>query len=71
MELTALFEIVSKSQFEILTLNQSAILQVAQLPFHHNDLFDRVLISQALANNLTVLTKDKAFASYSVGIEWA
>jgi PIN domain nuclease of toxin-antitoxin system len=66
-----LFEIISKSQFEILNLNQSAILHVAQLPFHHNDPFDRILISQAQTNNLTVLTKDKAFASYPVAIEWA
>ncbi|MFM9837958.1 MAG: type II toxin-antitoxin system VapC family toxin [Cyclobacteriaceae bacterium] len=71
MELIDLFEIIGKSQFEILNLNQSAILQVAQLPFHHNDPFDRVLISQAQTNNLTLLTKDKAFASYSVAVEWA
>jgi PIN domain nuclease of toxin-antitoxin system len=54
MELTALFEIIGKSQFEILNLNQSAILQVAALPFHHNDPFDRILISQAHTDNLTV-----------------
>jgi PIN domain nuclease of toxin-antitoxin system len=70
MELMDLFEIISKSQFEILNLNQLAILQVATLPFHHNDPFDRVLISQAQTNNLTVLTKDKAFDLYSVDIEW-
>jgi PIN domain nuclease of toxin-antitoxin system len=71
MELIDLFEIIGKSQFEILNLNQSDILQVAKLPFHHNDPFDRVLISQAQANNLTVLTRDKAFSSYSVAVEWA
>jgi PIN domain nuclease of toxin-antitoxin system len=71
MELIDLFEIIGKSQFEILNLNQSDILQVAKLPFHHNDPFDRILISQAQTNNLTVLTKDKAFSSYSVAIEWA
>ena len=70
MELKELFEIVDKSQFEILNLNSSHILQVATLPFHHNDPFDRVLISQALTNNLVVITKDKAFAPYPASIEW-
>ena len=70
MELKDLFEIIDKSQFEILNLNTFDILQVSTLPFHHNDPFDRVLISQALTNNLTLLTKDQAFASYQALIEW-
>ncbi len=36
------------------------------LPFHHKDPFDRMLITQALANNLTFLTNDDVLKNYNV-----
>jgi PIN domain nuclease of toxin-antitoxin system len=41
-------------------------LMVADLPMHHRDPFDRLLIAQALAEELTVVTADPRFASYGV-----
>ena len=38
----------------------------AQLPPHHRDPFDRMLIAQARRNGLTVVTRDAAIASYGV-----
>ena len=40
-----------------------------KLPWHHRDPFDRMLIAQAIAEQLTVLTADPHFAAY--GIELA
>jgi PIN domain nuclease of toxin-antitoxin system len=37
---------------------------LAQLPLHHRDPFDRMLIAQALAEGLTIATVDPAFAAY-------
>jgi PIN domain nuclease of toxin-antitoxin system len=37
-----------------------------QLPRHHDDPFDRVLIAQAFAEGLTVVTHDKRFPAYDV-----
>jgi len=37
-----------------------------QLPRHHDDPFDRMLIAQALAEGLTVVTHDKRFTDYDV-----
>ena len=37
-----------------------------QLARHHDDPFDRMLIAQALAEGLTVVTRDKRFSDYSV-----
>jgi PIN domain nuclease of toxin-antitoxin system len=45
-------------------------LQVATLPDHHRDPFDRVLIAQAQSENLTILTNDPAFANYPVATLW-
>jgi PIN domain nuclease of toxin-antitoxin system len=41
---------------------------VAQLPRHHNDPFDRLLISQALAEGLTLVTRDRAIMQYEVRV---
>ena len=42
----------------------SHVLGVADLPLHHHDPFDRLIISQARQLGVPVLTADKAFASY-------
>jgi len=39
-----------------------------QLPHHHEDPFDRMLIAQALAEGLTIVTRDKRFGDYGVGL---
>jgi len=37
-----------------------------RLPRHHDDPFDRILIAQAFAEGLTIVTSDKRFSDYSV-----
>jgi PIN domain nuclease of toxin-antitoxin system len=39
-----------------------------QLPRHHEDPFDRMLIAQALAEGLTIVTRDKRFGDYGVAL---
>lgn len=43
-------------------------LRVAELPPHHRDPFDRLLIAQAQLERLPVLTADRQFAAYDVEI---
>ena len=40
------------------------------LPLHHPDPFDRLLIVQALDEGLTILTSDRAFEPYRVAVVW-
>ena len=40
------------------------------LPGHHRDPFDRLLIAQARAEGLPILTADPAFARYDVEVIW-
>lgn len=42
-----------------------------ELPQHHRDPFDRLLIVQALDEGLTILTADRAFEPYRVPVVWA
>src|SRR5256885_1908265 len=44
-----------------LPVTHSHALHVAQLPQHHRDPFDRLLIAQAQLDGLTILTADKVF----------
>jgi PIN domain nuclease of toxin-antitoxin system len=41
---------------------------LAGLPLHHRDPFDRMLVAQALSDDLTVVTSDPLFAQYGVRV---
>ena len=41
-------------------------IAAGRLPRHHEDPFDRMLIAQALAEGLTIVTRDKHFEDYGV-----
>ena len=45
-------------------------LQLNTLPFHHRDPFDRIIISQAMKNNLTLVSRDNNFSLYNVNLLW-
>jgi PIN domain nuclease of toxin-antitoxin system len=40
------------------------------LPLHHKDPFDRLLIAQAISGGLTILASDKQFERYAVSVVW-
>ena len=48
-----------------LTITSSHALLVAHLPPHHKDPFDRILIAQAMAEGLTLLSSDETVSQYS------
>jgi PIN domain nuclease of toxin-antitoxin system len=50
-------------------LHQHA-LAVYNLPKHHTDPFDRLLIAQAQTEEMVVLTSDRVFRRYTVPIVW-
>lgn len=41
-----------------------------ELPLHHRDPFDRLLIAQAQTENLVIITQDSAFSDYGAEIVW-
>ena len=43
-------------------------IAAGELPRHHDDPFDRMLIAQAVAEGLTVVTHDKRFTDYDIAI---
>lgn len=63
-----LHEHVLGSGLRVLGLSPEHGLGVAQLPLHHRDPFDRLLISQARHEGLTIVTADARFAEYDVAL---
>lgn len=53
-----------------LAIRPEHCVAVASLPFHHRDPFDRLLIAQAMAEGLSILTADRRFGAYGVPILW-
>lgn len=52
--------------FVEILLNGPHVLATADLPLIHRDPFDRVLLAQALVENITLATVDKTLAAYDV-----
>lgn len=44
--------------------------EVADLPWHHRDPFDRMLIAQAISEDMTLLTRDGVIREYEVDVLW-
>ncbi len=45
-------------------------LRIAGLPFHHRDPFDRMLVAQAQAEGMSILSKDEKLHAYDVTVVW-
>jgi PIN domain nuclease of toxin-antitoxin system len=53
-----------------LALDEESVLQVTRLPDLHRDPFDRMLVCQAIAHGLVILTPDPLIARYPVRTVW-
>ena len=61
---------VSQHQLKPLHIEFHHTYMVQALPMFHTDPFDRLLIAQAIAENLVLLTCDGKFGPYGVAIVW-
>ncbi len=57
---------IEKKNFTPLAISIDHALAVEKLPLHHQDPFDRILIAQAVYENLTIITRDRKFDVYQV-----
>jgi len=56
--------IALETGFQLLSFSAEDALQLKELPFHHKDPFDRMLITQALSNGYAIMTDDTKFSLY-------
>jgi PIN domain nuclease of toxin-antitoxin system len=55
---------------ELLPITPQHARATGELPFHHRDPFDRLLIAQAQLERCAIVTGDRAFPAYDVPIVW-
>lgn len=60
------FGISSATGIELLPINLDHVLDVAALPFHHRDPFDRLIAAQSLRETMPLISGDPVFDSYGV-----
>lgn len=65
-----LIERADKAGAELLPITPRHAQAVGELPLHHRDPFDRLLIAQARLEGCAIVTGDRAFPAYDVPIVW-
>lgn len=70
ISLEELFKFVDRNQIEIISINSLHLLQLSKLPLYHHDPFDRMIIAQAISENLNLISRDHIFKNYQVSLVW-
>ena len=55
--------------FQLLPLDLPHLLTLEQLPLHHRDPFDRLLVAQAISESLLLVSADAAFQTYGCPLQ--
>jgi PIN domain nuclease of toxin-antitoxin system len=58
------------NQVRVLPIYLEHVYQLASLPMFHKDPFDRLLIAQAIAEDLILVSNDGIFSRYPVSLLW-
>jgi PIN domain nuclease of toxin-antitoxin system len=61
---------IQVNSIEILPIRISHLAVAVKLPLHHRDPFDRLLISQSIAEQISIISIDQKFDSYAVDRLW-
>ena len=63
-------EQIRLNNFQILPISISHAARVTDLPFHHRDPFDRLIIAQAQIEKVPVVSNDQMFDRYGIERIW-
>jgi PIN domain nuclease of toxin-antitoxin system len=63
-------EQLTRNGFVLVGVEFRHVAGVADLPFHHRDPFDRLLVAQALLEELAIVSADRIFRKYGVTVVW-
>jgi PIN domain nuclease of toxin-antitoxin system len=55
---------------KLLDIRPPQLYRLESMPFHHRDPFDRMLVAQALVEDLSLVARDKTLARYGVDVVW-
>lgn len=58
------------NRIEVLPIELQHTYEIARMPLHHRDPFDRLLIAQAIAEGIPLVSTDSAFDAYPIKRLW-
>lgn len=61
-------DLLPANGIKVLDISLPVTLLVNELPYHHKDPFDRIIIATAKINEMAVITSDSVFASYGLEV---
>ena len=64
------YQSIADNQIHILPIQFAHLQRLTQLPWHHRDPFDRLIIAQALEEDLILISNDSKIKNYSVKTLW-
>lgn len=67
-ETPVLLDALSRGAIRILPVTAEHALAAGDLPRHHDDPFDRMLVAQASAEGLTLISRDARLRAYEVAL---
>jgi PIN domain nuclease of toxin-antitoxin system len=70
-DIAEMIEKVHHNGFEILPILPIHIIKLSTLEYFHRDPFDRIIIAQALSENMVIVCSDKMFDGYKVKRKWS
>lgn len=68
--ITQIENLCNEKDIQILPIKSKHLDKLKNLPKYHGDPFDRLIISQALAETLTIITRDSTIPNYPVRTLW-
>jgi PIN domain nuclease of toxin-antitoxin system len=63
-------EYIEVNKFILLPVLPRHLFGLKELPHHHGDPFDRLIIAQAIAESLTIISADRQFKDYPADVAW-
>ncbi len=62
------YDVIKGQGFEMLSITTDHAFAAGDLPAHHRDPFDRIMIAQAEQESLTIVTHDAVFKKYRIPV---
>lgn len=59
-------DMLAMSDFEVIDIKTHHAMYAANLPLHHKDPFDRMIIAQSVLEALMLISEDRVFSSYEM-----
>lgn len=70
IDFNELFRFAERNQIEIISINEIHLSTLLNLAFINSDPFDRIIVSQAIAEDLVLVSRDSKLKNYNIKIKW-